>query len=104
MKPFPNIAFTCLAILCLLLQFRIARAQDNEQVYVQAKRYLDLNIHALDKYTKRMERTQQQLLRRLKRQEQRLAKKLLRSDSAAYARLKSQPLSFDSISKLALYP
>lgn len=80
-----------------------AMAQENEQVYVQGKRYLELNIHSLDKYARRIERTQKHLLKQLKRKEERLARKLLRTDSAAYARLKAQPLSFDSISRLAVY-
>src|SRR5215217_7819719 len=103
MKSAKNILHACLAMLCFL-QSNQATAQENEQIYIQGRRYMDLNIRALDKYAKRIERTQQHLLRKLKRKEQRLAKRLLRTVSAAYARLKSQPLSFDSISKLSRHP
>ena len=93
-----------LLVLLLIAQSAGSHAQENEQVYIQGRRYLDCNIHALDKYAKRLERTQHRLLSKLKRKEQRLAKKLLHSDTAAYARLKANPLTYDSISRLSLHP
>lgn len=93
-----------LILACFLTITSATSAQENEQVYIQGKRYLDINIHSLDKYAKRMERTQKQLLNKLKRKEQRLARRLRRTDSVAYARLKNDPLTYDSIAKLARHP
>ncbi|WP_316787811.1 hypothetical protein [Pedobacter frigoris] len=88
-------------VLCFSLS---AKAQENEHLYIQGRRYMDINIHALDKYSKRLERTQKNLLNKLKRKEQRLAHRLKRTDSVAYARFKNDPLTYDSISKLARHP
>jgi ATP-dependent Clp protease ATP-binding subunit ClpA len=76
-------------------------AQESEQVYIKGRRYLDINIHVLDKYAGRLERTQKHLLNKLKRKERKLARQLLHKDSIAYARFKANPLTYDSISKLA---
>ena len=92
--------FFCFLLLALAFTFGV-HAQENEQVYIQGKRYIDINIHSLDKYAKRIERTQQRLLNTLKRKEQRLATRLKHTDSAAYARFKSDPLTYDSISRLS---
>ena len=94
----------CVFVVILAILPFCTYAQENEQVYIQGRRYLDLNIHSLDKYAKRLERTQHRLLSKLKRKEQRLAKKLLHTDSAAYAKLRANPLTYDSISKLSLHP
>jgi hypothetical protein len=89
-------------VLCSLTS--LLHAQENEQVYIKGRRYLDINIHALDKYTQRLERTHKQLLNKLARKERRLERKLKRTDTAAYAKLKSSSLpSYDSISKLATH-
>lgn len=93
-------AFLCLTILSCSVT---AYAQENGEVLIQGKRYLDINIRSLNKYAIRIERTQKQLLRRLKRKEQRL-ERLLHTDSAAYARFMQQPVNFDSISRLATSP
>lgn len=99
--PYLMLSKTLLLALSILLTGASCFAQENEQVYIHGRHYLDLNIRSLDKYAKRIERTQHRLLHKLKRKEERLAKRLFRTDSAAYARLKSQPLSFDSISRLS---
>ncbi len=100
-------AFVFLFLTVLLSGFLAfhADAQEAEQVYVKGRRYLDLNIHAIDKYAARLERTQKNLLGKLKRKEQRLEKRFLRKDSVLYARYKaSNTISYDSISKLAATP
>ncbi|PZF73756.1 hypothetical protein DN068_07095 [Taibaiella soli] len=74
--------------------------EEATEVYY-GKRYLDLNIRSLDKYSKRLARQQDHLLRQLKKKETKLQHQLRHSDSAACARLKNQPLSYDSISRLA---
>jgi hypothetical protein len=76
-------------------------AQESAQVYIAGRRYLNLNIHSLDKYAARFERTQRQLLHRLARRERCLARRLGRTDSAAYARYLANPLTYDSIVRLA---
>lgn len=91
-------------MLILLVRTACCLAQERSEIYIQGRLYLDLNISSLNKYSRRIERTQVRLLNKLKRRENRLAKKLLHTDSVAYARLKSQPLNFDSISKLAVHP
>lgn len=89
---------------CVLLAANLSVfAQEEQQVVQNGRRYLDLNIHALDKYNRRIERQQQQLLNRLKRKEQRFARQLQHKDSAAYARYQSQQLGYDSIGHL-LHP
>lgn len=77
-------------------------SQGIDPVTVSAGRtYLSINIHSLDKYNERLQRTQKHLLKQLKRKEDRLASKLKHTDSAAYARLKANPLTYDSIGRLA---
>jgi hypothetical protein len=76
---------------------------EEAQVIQYGRKYLDLNIHALDKYTCRIERQQKLLLHKLKKKEQRFARQLKQKDSAAYVRYKANPLSYDSISHL-LHP
>jgi len=73
---------------------------EETQVAQSGRRYLELNIHALDKYARRVERQQKQLLQRLRKKESRFARQLKQKDSAAYARYKSQPLNYDSISHM----
>ncbi len=104
LRPFLLHIICCTALLLCLLSVR-ANAQEQEQVYISGRRYLDLNIHALDNYARRLERTQKQLLARLKRKEHRLERRLMHRDSAAYARYQaSRTISYDSISKLAATP
>lgn len=99
----PELRLILMPLMFLLCAVAVngVQAQENEPVFIQGKKYIDLNVRSLDKYARRLERTQKNLLKKLQRKEQRLAKKLLRTDSAAYARLKAQPLSFDSIAHLA---
>ena len=88
-------------VLCALAHFR-GMAQGIDPITVSAGRtFLSINIHSLDKYDQRLQRTQKHLLQKLKRKEARLAAKLKRTDSAAYARLKANPLTYDSIGRLA---
>jgi len=79
----------------------LAALAQKEQTYY-GKRYLDIHIRSLDKYTQRIERQQKHLLTKLKRKEAKLAKQLQKTDSAAYAQYQQQTaaLSYDSISKL----
>lgn len=76
---------------------------EEAQIVQTGRRYLDLNIHALDKYSSRVERQQKLMLKKLKRKEARFARQLKQKDSAAYARYQSDALSYDSISRL-LHP
>lgn len=80
-----------------------AKAQDadnGETVIRQGQKYLDLNIHFLDKYNDRLAHQQRRLLHRLRRREAKLLRHLEGTDSGAYVRLKQQQFSYDSISKL----
>jgi hypothetical protein len=77
-----------------------AFAQEEQQVVLEGRRYLDINIRALDKYNQRIERQQQRLLAKLKRKETKLAARLKHSDSAAYVRYQQQSLSYDSIGRM----
>jgi len=102
MLPYRKLIF-CI-FLCSLFYSPEAFSQDNGQVYVQGRKFVDINIRSLDRYSKRWEVTQRSLLKKLKRKEQRLVGKLKRNDSAGYARLQSQSLSFDSILNLSRRP
>lgn len=79
-------------------------ADDEAQVVCYGRRYIDINLHAFSKCSKRIERQQGRLIHKLQKKEHRLMRKLRNSDnaadSAAYVRLQSQPLSYDSIGKL----
>jgi len=101
---FNYLKLSLLLILYVFLRPAMLLAQENEAIYVQGRRFIDLNIHSLDKYSKRLERTQQQLLKKLNRKEQRLAGRLQHNDSIAYSRLQAQSLSFDSILQLSRHP
>lgn len=90
--------------LCRAQPVETVRSEENELTFRYGKRYLDLNIRALDKYAARLKRQQSHMLSRLARKERRLMHKLQRSDSAAYARLRGEGRSFDSLSKLAASP
>jgi len=87
----------------LLLSGVAALAQEEAQIIQNGKRYLDLNIHTLNRYSQRAIHQQKLLLRKLKKKEERFARQLKQKDSAAYARYKSQSLSYDSISHM-LHP
>ncbi|MGN6568842.1 MAG: hypothetical protein ACTHJ0_12860 [Flavipsychrobacter sp.] len=89
-----------LSCLLLCLPYR-SNAQEEATVITQGNRYISLKIRSLNKYNTRLEHQQQRLLRKLKRKEDRLLAKLKDKDSLAYARLSHQPLTYDSISKLA---
>lgn len=78
-----------------------ASGQEEATEMYYGKRYLDLNTRSLDKYNKRLARQQDRLLRQLKKKENRMKHQLQHSDAAAYLRFKNQPLSYDSISRLA---
>jgi len=93
-----------ITLLFLFSGSNVLLAQENEPVYVQGRKYLDLNIRSLEKYSKRLDRTQQNLLKKLKRKEERLAHQLKRNDSLGYSRLQAQSLSFDSILKISRHP
>ncbi len=70
-----------------------------EQAYY-AKKYLTINLRSMERYERRIERQQKQLLQRLSRKEKKLARLLEQNDSAAYAAYKKQALSYDSIGRL----
>jgi hypothetical protein len=88
---------TLLFILCSCLP---AYAQEDALTVQQGRRYIDLNIRSLEKLSHRTQQQQQRLLKKLTRREHKLVRQLKQTDSAAYARLDQQPLSFDSISRL----
>lgn len=77
-------------------------AQDGRDYYY-SKKYLDLNIRFLNKYSKRIERQQKQLLRKLKRGEDKLASELRKNDSAAFVQFREQALSYDSITRISKF-
>ncbi|XZF15434.1 hypothetical protein ACTHGU_04800 [Chitinophagaceae bacterium MMS25-I14] len=81
-----------------------AGSGEEQQVVAQGKRYIEINLHALDKCSKRIQRQQERLVHKLQKKEHRLMRKLRRSDnatdSAAYVRLQSQQVNYDSIGKL----
>lgn len=65
-----------------------------------ARRYVDINLTTLERYAKKVDREQSRLLARLARKEKQLKRRLRRKDSLAYEKTQSQPVSFDSISRL----
>ena len=74
--------------------------EEQPEVYVQGKKYLDINIRAKEKCSERISHQQQKLLKKLKKKEKRYAARLKRKDSAAYVRYQKQPYTYDSLSKL----
>ena len=92
--------FFCLFFCAVSLQ---TVAQEEHTTIQQGRKYLDINIHALDKYSNRLKHQQERLIKKLKRKEHRFAKRLMGKDSAAYASYKDQNLTYDSIGKL-LHP
>lgn len=87
---------------CLLAKQAAAQSRSNEEaeIAIQGKRYLDLNIRSLTKYESRIARKQQVLLARLKKKEHRFAKRLKDKDSLAWSQYQQKQLSYDSISSL----
>ncbi|HXS36334.1 MAG TPA: hypothetical protein VN721_06510 [Flavipsychrobacter sp.] len=78
-----------------------AHAQEESSVIQQqGTHYIDLKLHALDKYNDHLQQQQQRLINKLKRREKHFANKLKNTDSAAYARYTHQQLSYDSIGRL----
>jgi ribosomal protein S8 len=91
-------SLTLLVLLCIA-SVRLY-AQEEVQTLQHGRKYLDINIHALDKYNTRLQHQQERLIKKLKRKEFRFAVKLLHKDSAAYESYKAQNLTYDSIGKL----
>lgn len=91
--------FLLLFVLQLIIPV-FSQAQKESATIIQSKRYLDINIKSLTKYTAKVEKQQQKLLNKLKRKEKRFADKLKKNDSAGYVRYQQQELSYDSISKI----
>jgi hypothetical protein len=87
--------------LCSAQSEEFGQPEEQEVAFRYARRYLDLNIRSLDKYTVRLKRQQSRMLSRLARKETRVMARIEDKDSAAYARLRSQGPSFDSLSTLA---
>ena len=85
--------------LTILIPF-LAIGQEEVATVQQGKKYLDINIRALDKYSNRLKHQQERLLKKLKKREQRYAQKLQSRDSLGFLRYKAQPLTYDSIGKL----
>lgn len=75
---------------------------DSAELIDQAASYMRSNIGSLNRYNKRLARTQQRLLRRLARKERKLLSRLKKKDSLAYQKLSNTP-SFDSLQAL-LHP
>ncbi len=92
-----------LLLVILLTTSSIASGQEEASNIQQGKRYLDINLHALDKYSTRLKHQQEHLLKKLKRKEQRFANRLQCKDSTAFTSYKEQPITYDSIRKL-LHP
>jgi len=91
----------CFLLFLFLLASHTIKAQEESAVITQGNRYVSLKIKSLYKLNDRLERQQQRLLKKLRRKEYRLLAKLKDKDSLAYTRISHQPLTYDSISKLA---
>lgn len=94
-----KLKFTYLSILFTFLTFFL-HAQEEGGIVYYGKKYIEINIHSLDKYAKRIHRQQVKLLKKLSRKEQHLLRQLKKSDSAAYVKLQNNPQSFTSIKAL----
>ncbi len=68
---------------------------------LQALSYLDSRLSSLDRYLDRSERIQQRLLHKLQKKEQRMLQKLSHRDTVAYRHYIDNPLSYDSIARMA---
>lgn len=88
-----------LFIICSLLIFPCLATAQEENIFLQKQgnRYIELNLKALEKYSRRVQQEQQKLLTSLSHKEKKLLWKLKKEDSTAYTRLQSNPLSYDSI-------
>ncbi len=90
-----------IVLVCGLPETGCAQEADQAAVARAGQRYLDLNIRSLERYNRRLEGTQQRLLKRLKRKEGKLASRLQTGDSATCERYQNQETpSYDSISRL----
>jgi hypothetical protein len=93
--------YQIIPLLCSFFIFFHASGQEEAATVYQGKRYLDINIHHLEKYNKQTARQQNKLLAKLKRRERKYANKLKRNDSAGYAQYRNHPMTYDSIGKLS---
>lgn len=91
----------CLVVAQLSGYGVMAQCSENAEIQTRGKRYLSLNISALEKYETRLQHKQQALLKKLAREERRFAKALRSKDSTAFARYQTHQVSFDSIAILA---
>jgi hypothetical protein len=103
MRNFHTISVFPLGMICFFLCGNL-HAQENGQVVIHGRKYIEINMHSLNRYSKRLERTQTSLLKKLKQKEERMAHRLKRTDSVGYGRLQAQSLSFDSILQLSRHP
>lgn len=90
-----------IGILCLLLSATLHAQEEVNDVYIPAKRYIDIKLRSQSKYNTQAKKEQQKLLKRLTRLEKRYAKKLQRKDSTGFASYRLNPLTYDSIEKIA---
>ncbi len=91
-----------LALICLFNNALCCYAQEeNNQVSIQGKKYIDFKTKKLEKYNSRLTNQQDHLLKKLKKKEAHFAHRLKKNDSAAYSRYQQQSLSYDSISTLS---
>lgn len=86
-------------IVLLFLPLSVFAQEEQPPIYY-SKKYLDLNIHALEQSQKRIDREQHRLLKKLKKKEARLAHKLQKEDSASFARYQRNELTYDSINNI----
>lgn len=85
----------------LLLPMAVSAQEEHDDACVQGHKYVSCRIRSLDKHNSRISRQQDRLLKKLKRKEGKYANRLQKRDSFAYANYLKQPVSFDSIGKIA---
>lgn len=81
----------------MVLLFVPALAQEEQQTVYHARKYLDINIQAKEKFNKRATKQQKKLLTKLKRKEDRFAKRLKRKNPESFKKYKQNKNNFDSI-------
>ena len=75
--------------------------EENPEVNLQGRRYVDIRIKKLEKSANRISRAQTRLLKKLSKREKTFANKLRKTDSSLYLSYLEDKLSFDSIGKIA---
>jgi hypothetical protein len=81
-------------------QYGVSETTETKEIYQSGIKYIRINLHRYEKLLNRAEKQQHCILRKLKIREEKVIAKIAKNDSFTLAKLNSQPLTYDSISKM----